>query len=86
MWETTDLHEDVYRNSPDICIQPNTFLKLVWIDMILNFFSEADTFLFPENGGWMCLLAVQEKLCFEAAFLTVVMSHHFECIRFPIIH
>lgn len=42
--------------------------------MIFNFFSEADTFLFPENGRCMCFLAVEEKLCFEAVFLMVIME------------
>jgi len=41
--------------------------------MIFNFFSEADTSLFPENGTWTCFLVVQEKLHFETAFLMLVM-------------
>lgn len=61
MWETTDLEEDVYINGLDICIQSNTFLKIVWIDMIFNFCS-ADTLLFPENEIRMCFFKVQEKL------------------------
>lgn len=61
MWETTDLEEDVFINGLDICIQSNTFLKIVWIDMIFNFCS-ADTLLFPENEIQMCFFKVQEKL------------------------
>lgn len=51
--DTTDLHEDVYRNGLNICILSNTLAKIVWIDMIFNFFSAADNFSFPENGRWM---------------------------------